>query len=92
MLLFSHYVVSNSLQPHGLHAACQTFLSFTIFQSLLKFMSTELVMLSHPLPPPFPFAFNLSLSPLLDYKLFQNRALIQPTSASQIPRIGLDTQ
>ena len=38
-------------------------LSFTISQSLLKFMSIESVMLPnkpHPLPPPSPFAFNLS--------------------------------
>ena len=35
-------------------------LSFTISQSLLKHMSIESVMLSHPLSPPSPFAFNLS--------------------------------
>ena len=54
-LLFSHSVMSNSLQPHGLHSTCQTSLSFTISQSLLKFMSMELVIpanhliLCHPL-------------------------------------------
>ena len=44
-------------------AAHQASLSFTNSQSLLKLMSTELVMLSspsHPLPPSFPFAINLS--------------------------------
>ena len=35
-------------------------LSFTISWHLLKFMSTESVMLSHPLLPPSPLAFNLS--------------------------------
>ena len=43
-------------------AACQTSLSFTVSQSLLKFMSTELVMPSKHLilSPASPPAFNLS--------------------------------
>ena len=41
LLLFSHSVVSDSLQPHELHAAYQAPLSFTISQSLLKLMSFE---------------------------------------------------
>ena len=44
----------------GLHQAT---LSFTVSQSLLRFMSTELVMsLNHLIlcPPPSPFDFNLS--------------------------------
>ena len=41
-------------------AAHQSPLSFIISQSLLRFMSIKLVTLSHPLLPPFPFAFNLS--------------------------------
>ena len=44
-------------------AARQAFLSFTISQSLLKFMSIELLMPSNHLillPSPFPFSFNLS--------------------------------
>ena len=45
-LLFSHSVVSDSLQPHGLHQAS---MSFTIFRSLLKLMSIELVMPSNHL-------------------------------------------
>jgi len=41
--------------------ACQAFLSFIISQSLLKLMSTELVIsFSHPLSPPFSPALNLS--------------------------------
>ena len=43
LLLFSHSVMSNSLWPHGLQH-CQASLSFTISQSLLKFMFIELVM------------------------------------------------
>ena len=54
-MLFSHWVGSNSLQPHGLTVACQAPLSFTIPWSLLKLMSIKLVMpsnhliLCHPL-------------------------------------------
>ena len=50
-MLFSHSVMSNSLQPqpHGLHAAYQASLSFTISQSLLRLMSIELVMQSNHL-------------------------------------------
>ena len=40
-------------------AACQAPPSSTISWILLKFTSIELVMLSHPLLPPSPFAFNL---------------------------------
>ena len=51
------------LRPHGLPPAGQAILSFTISQSLLKFMSTGSVMLSnlsHPLLPTSPPALNLS--------------------------------
>ena len=44
LLLFSYWVMSDSATPWM--AACQAFLSFTISWSLLKFMSSELVMLS----------------------------------------------
>ena len=53
-LLFSRSVVSNSLQPYGLQ---HTSLPFTVYQSLLKLVSTELVIpsnhfiLSSPLLP-----------------------------------------
>ena len=46
LLLFSHQVVSNSLQPHGLQLSrlpCPSVIS----QSLLRFIYIELVMLSH---------------------------------------------
>ena len=39
----------DSLQPHGLHAAHQASLSFTVSWSLLKLMSIELVILSNHL-------------------------------------------
>ena len=48
-------VMSYSLRPHGLQHDHQVSLSFTIYQSLLKFMSNESVMpsnhliLCHPL-------------------------------------------
>ena len=60
-LLFSHQAVSDFTTPWT--AAYQAALFFTIPQSLLKFMSIELVMLSNHLSlccPPSPFAFNLS--------------------------------
>ena len=52
---FSRSVVSDSLQPHEPHAACQASLSITNSQNLPKLMSIELVMpsnhliLCHPL-------------------------------------------
>jgi len=45
IMLFSHSTVSNSAIPQT--AACQAFLSFTIFWSLLKFMFIESVMTSN---------------------------------------------
>ena len=46
LLLFSHSVMSDSLQPHGLQQAS---LSITNTQSLLKLMSVESVMPSNHL-------------------------------------------
>ena len=46
LLLFS---LSDSLRPHGLTAACQASLSFTMSWSLLKLMSIESVMPSNHL-------------------------------------------
>ena len=48
LLLFSRSVMSDSLQPHGLHTARQAFLS-TISSSLLKLMSIESLMPSNHL-------------------------------------------
>ena len=55
LFLFSHEVVYYSLRPPWT-AARQALMSFAIFQSWLKFMSIELVMLS----PLSPSALNLS--------------------------------
>ena len=41
LLLISRSVMSDSLQPHGLHTALQAFLSFTISSSLLRLISME---------------------------------------------------
>ena len=46
-LWFSHLITSNSLRCHGLTAACQALLSFTISWSWFKFMSIKSVMLSN---------------------------------------------
>ena len=54
MLLFSLSVMSDSLQPHGRHAARRVSQSFTSSWSLLKLMSTEWVMLSNHLILCFP--------------------------------------
>ena len=62
LLLFSHSVVSDSATPWT--AARQAFLSFTISQSLPKFISIESVMPSnHPQSSLSPPAFNLSQHP-----------------------------
>ena len=50
LLVFSPSAVSDSLRPHGLHAARQEVsLSFTISQSLLRLLSIESVMPSNHL-------------------------------------------
>ena len=51
---FSHSVLSDSLQPHGLQH-CQASLSITNSRSLLKLMS-----ISHPLSSSSPPTFHLS--------------------------------
>ena len=61
LLLFSCSKLCPTLSPHGLQH-CQALLSFTVSQSLLQFMSIELMILasqSHPLLSPSP-AFSLS--------------------------------
>ena len=63
MLLVSHSVLSSSLRPHGLYAAGQSSLSFTIFRSLHKLMSIESVMPSNLLILYHPLLFLLSILP-----------------------------
>ena len=63
-LLIDKLVVVQSLSHVRLFvipwtAACQASLSFTISQRLLKLMSFESVMPSHPLSSPSPPAFNI---------------------------------
>ena len=61
MLLFSHSVVSDSLQPHGLQH-----IRLPVLYYLLEFAQTHVywvgdaIQPSHPLLTPFPPAFNLS--------------------------------
>ena len=62
LLLLSHWVTSNSLQPCGLHHT-RLRLSFTISWSLLKLMSIELVMLSNCLILCCPLFFLPSMFP-----------------------------
>ena len=72
-LLFSHSVVSDSATPWT--AACQGFLSFTIFWSLLKLMSIESVMPSYHL---------IFYHPLLLPSVFPNIRVFSNDSAPQI--------
>ena len=62
--------MSNSFQPHGLHAECQPTLYFTVSWSLLRSMSIESVMSSsavlfssclHSFPAPALFSNELAL-------------------------------
>ena len=65
--LYSHSVMSNSLQPPGLQ---HTFLSFTISQSLLKLMSFESMMLSNHLILCHPILLLPSILPMDSQGLF----------------------
>ena len=55
--------MSDSLRPHGLTVSCQVPLSFTISWSLLKFLSSEMVMLSNHLTLCCPLFFCLHSFP-----------------------------
>ena len=74
LLLFSHQVMSNPLWPHGLQAVCQTSLSFTISQSLLKFMSIKSVMPSNHLNLCCPPLFLPSIFPRI--RVFSNESVL----------------
>ena len=94
---FSHSVVSDSLQPqHTRTAACQASLSIINSQSALKFMSTELVMLSncfilcHPLlllPSIFPKSWSF---PMNWFFTLSGQSIGGPDSASVSPMIIQD--
>ena len=70
---FSHSVVSNSLQPHGLQHT-RLPLSFTISQSLLKLMSIELVMPSNHLILGHPLLLLPSIFPSI--RVFPNESAL----------------
>ena len=63
VLLFSCSVMFNFMQPHGLHAAHQASLPFTISWSLHKLMSIESVMPSNHLILCRPLLLLLSIFP-----------------------------
>ena len=73
-LFFINSVISNSLQPHGLFAH-QASLSFTISQSLLKFISIELIIPCNHLSLCLPFLFLPSILPSI--KGFSNELAVQ---------------
>ena len=74
LLLFSWSVISNSCQPHGLHAAHQAFLSFIISQSLLKLISIESVMPSNHLILSSPLLLLPSIFPSI--RVFSNESVL----------------
>ena len=60
---FSHLVASNSMRPHGLHAARQASLSHHQLPELTQtdvHRVSDAIQPSHPLSSPSPPAFNLS--------------------------------
>ena len=80
LLLFSCSVMSNSLQPHGLHAAHQASLSFTISQSLLKYMSIESLMPSNISSSVIPLSSYLQIFPSI--RVFFSESVLQISGQS----------
>ena len=74
MTKFSHSFVSDSLWPHGLHAACQASLSITKSRSLLKLMSIELVMPFNQLILFCPLLFPPSIFPSI--RVFSSESVL----------------
>ena len=70
LLLFSHWVMSDSLQPHELQHTTLLCPSITIFLSFLKLMSIESVMPSNHLILCHPFLLLPSIFPSI--KVFSN--------------------
>ena len=66
--------MSDPVWPHGLHAACQTSLSFTISWSLLKLMSIESVMPSNDLILCHPLLLLPSIFPSI--RIFSNEPVL----------------
>ena len=71
---FSRSVVSNSLRPHGLHAARQASLSITNSWSLLKLMSIESVVPSNRLILCWPLFLLPSIFPSI--RVFSNESVL----------------
>ena len=71
---FSHSVVSSSLWPPRTGACCQTSLSITNSQSLLKLMSIELMMPSNHLILCPPFLLPPSIFPSI--RVFANESVL----------------
>ena len=71
---FSHSVVSDSWRPHGLHHACQAFLSITDSWSLLKLMSVESVMAFNRLMLCYPLLLLPSI--FLSIRVFSNESTL----------------
>ena len=74
MTKFSHSFVSDSLWPHGLHAARQASLSITKSWSLLKLMSIELVMPFNQLILFCPLLFPPSIFPRI--RVFSSESVL----------------
>ena len=72
LLLFECSVMSDSLRPYGLQTP--GFLSLTIFQSLLKLMSIELVKPYNHLSPCFHLLLLSSIFPIV--KVFSNESAL----------------
>ena len=72
---FSHSVESNSLRPHGLHAAHQASLSITNPWSLFKLMSVEMVMPSNHLILCYPLLLLPSIFPRI--RVFSNESVLR---------------
>ena len=76
-----------------LTAACQASLSFTIFRSLIKLRSIELMMPSNHLifcVPPFPFALNLSQHQVFFQWVSGGQSIGPSASASVLPIFRTD--
>ena len=73
LLLFNHQVMNDSATPWT--AACQISLPLTIFRSLLKFMSIELVKLSNHLILYCPILLLPSIFPSI--RIFSNELVLR---------------
>ena len=75
LVQFSHSVMSDSLQLHGLTRACQASLSINNSRSLLKLMSIEAVMPSNHLILYHPLLLPHSIIPSI--RVFSNESVLR---------------